>query len=507
MKKRILATVMSVLLIVCTLLTLASCGGDEDSGAGGEVIDKPWIDTLGEHNLDGYTVKFAVSEALDGDTFHKRSIEPDKDTGDTVDAAVFARNRAIEARFNCKIDLTYYTTDNLSTALSSELMSGGEMYDVIAARQYDDIALCSKGYVVDLAKDADAKQYIQWKDNKYPYWGERYIDGMSYKGQVYWLAGDLCLRYTGGFYCTFVNASIYEQYLLNSEGSIYDIVRDKKWTIDKMEQFANAAATVENVTVDNLLDSGGITGVAVHVWDNTNGWAVAAGVEFSKKSSNGSVSLTFNPKNTTLDSFYSKYLKLLGSRGVTVVTATTQNEDLYQTAFKPFISDNALMVPGRLNQAEVYLRDMQSPYYIIPCPILAEGNEYRSSVHDAINIYGISAGSQNKKATAIVLEALCAESYRSVRPRYYDDALKFKYTTDLDSAAMIDIISESSYMDFALVWSLTDYFGGLGDSLGNFLRSNLRTGTSLALLNQKVGGWNSGLRDIDDMFKKLAAAQ
>lgn len=499
MKKRILATVMSILLIVCTLLTLASCKGNKDGDEKPQVIDRDWYDTLGEHDLEGYTVKFAVSEALDGDTFHKRSIMAEEDNGDSVDAAIFARNKAIEARFNCKVELTYYTTDSLSTAISSELMSGGEAYDVIAARQYDDISICSKGYVVDIAKDEEVKPYIKWQDNEFPYWGERYIDGMSYKGQVYWLAGDLCLRYTGGFYCTFVNGTIYEQYL-SDQGSIYDIVRDKKWTIEKMKQFSDAATTVEDVTVEDLLASGGVTGIAMTIWDNTNGWAVAAGVNFSQKNRDGSVNLTFNTRNTTLDSFYTKYMELIGSRGVT-------EAETYDDGFKAFMSNNALMVPGRLNQAEQFLTEMTSPYYIVPCPLLKEGQEYRSSVHDAINIYGISWGSQNKKATAIVLEALCAESYRSVRPRYYDDALKFKYTTDLDSAAMIDIISESSYMDFVLVWAFTDYFGGLGDpqNVGNYLRSSMGDGlASLSGLNKKVTAWNKGLREIDAMFEKLA---
>ena len=169
MKKRILATIMSVLLIVCSLLTLASCVDGKDNDDDQPDIEKPWCDDLGEHDLEGYTVKFAVSEALDGDTFHKRSIMAEADTGDSVDAAIFQRNEAIQARFNCKIDLTYYTTESLSVALSNVFMSGGEEYDVIAARQYDDIAICSKGYVVDIAKNEEVKPYIQWKDNDFPY--------------------------------------------------------------------------------------------------------------------------------------------------------------------------------------------------------------------------------------------------------------------------------------------------------------------------------------------------
>ena len=501
MKKRILALTMSILLIVCSLLTLASCVGEkEPEGPTGDtgLEERLWYDNLGEHDLDGYPVKFAVAEA-DGDGFHKRSIAEEEDTGDSVDAAIFARNKAVEARFNCVIELTYYTESNLSTTLSSVFMSGGEEYDVIAARQYDDIAICSKGYVLDLAKNEYTSQYLEWQDNKYPYWGEGYIDGMSYKGQVYWLAGDLCLRYTGGFYCTFVNGAIYDEVLKESAGSIYDVVRNKQWTIDKMREFSDAATTVENTTIADLVGSEGVVGVACPVWDNTNGWAVAAGVNFSEQNKDGSINFTFNNKNTTLDAFYTEYMDLLGSKGVINLGGD------YRSGFQAFASDNALMVPGRLNQAELYLREMTSHYYIVPCPLLKEGGNYRSNVHDGINLYGISTGSQNIEATAIVLEAMCAESYRSVRPRYYEDALKFKYTTDLDSAEMIDILSENAYMDFALVWAFTTYFSGLG----NYLRSNMNGGVKSvsSQLKKQTSVWKKGISDLDEMFTKIAAVQ
>ena len=501
MKKRILALIMSMLLIVCTLLTLASCVSEkEHDDSDKPELDRDWYDNLGKHDLKGYTVKFAVAET-DGDGFHRRSIVGEEDSGDAVDAAIFARNKAVEARFNCNIELTFYTAvSNLSTSLSSVFMSGGKEYDVIAARQWDDISICSKGYVLDLAKNEYTSKYLEWQDNKFPYWGEDYIDGMSYKGQVYWLAGDLCLRYTGGFYCTFVNGAIYDEVLKESAGSIYDVVRNKQWTIDKMREFSDAATTVENTTIADLVGSEGVVGVAMPIHDNTNGWAVAAGVNFSEQNKDGSINFTFNNKNTTLEAFYSEYMDLIGSKGA----LTGLNGD-YKSAFQAFASDNALMVPGRLNQAELYLREMTSHYYIVPCPLLKEGGNYRSNVHDAINLYGISSGSQNIEATAIVLEAMCAESYRSVRPRYYDDALKFKYTTDLDSAEMIDILSESAYMDFALVWGPTTYFSGLA----GFLRHSMSAGNMsiTSQLKKQSGVWKKGISDLDKIFMDLANAQ
>ncbi len=504
MKKRILATVMSLLMIVTTILTLASCantdgetGTTKDFGA----PDKEYLDNLGEHDLGGYTVKFAVSEA-DQDGFHKRSIIAEADTGDDVDSAVYARNKTVEARFNCVIELTQYElTSNLaSSTVNNVIMSGGDDYDVIAGRQYDDVSMCLGGGFINIATHPEASKYIQYKDLEYPYWSEGYIEGMTYGNHLYWLAGDLCLRFSGGYYCTFVNASIYEELLLDSEGSIYDIVKDKKWTIEKMKQLSEAAANVSatNVDQESIIGTDSVLGIACPVHDNTNGWAISAGVDFSQKDKNGKVVITANTKNTRLEDCFGKYAELIASSSVLV---TNDEYGGYVPAFKVFAADNALMVPGRLNQAELYLREMPSDYYVVPCPMLDETQEnYRSSVHDAVNLYAIAKGSANVKATAIVLEAMAAESYRTVRPAYYDNALKFKYTTDGESAEMIDILSDNSYIDFASVWMFTSYF-----SFGGVLRVKLKEGaTSLVgYLSKQQKIFEANFAVMDKMYEKL----
>ncbi len=503
MKKRILATVMAMLLVVTSVLTLASCtGGDSTKPTNPQGdLNKEWLDNLGEYNMDGYTVKFAVAET-DGDGFNKRSIVAEEDTGDSVDAAVFARNAAISARFNCNIELTFYRTDGplSSSVVNTALQAGGTEYDVIVGRQYDDVVMCGKGWFVDIAKDERTKDIIAWEDNEYPYWSEGYINGMSYEGRTFWLAGDLALRFVGGYYCTFVNASIYEEKLKDTYGSIYDIVRDKKWTIGMMKTFSDAAASgMDGIAIDTLAGSDAVAGVAMPVWDNTNGWAVSAGVNFCETKKDGTIVYTFNQKNTTLEAYGKAYVDIIGSQGCLDFGGD------YASAMTAFASDNALMVPGRLNQAELYLREMSSNYYIIPCPMLNENQEnYRSSVHDGVSIFAISNTSENVEYSAVVLEALCAESYRSVRPEYYDNALKFKYTSDAESAEMIDILGNNSYSDFVLVWAFTSYYQGLG----GWLRSKLsaKTASLTQGLTKQAMSWESGAKLIDQMFDKLDAA-
>ncbi len=503
MKKRILALTMSMLLIVCTVLTLASCKGNEDGNS--KEGDIPWLDNLGDHDLKGYEVKFAVADADEDDGFNERSIVASSDTGDRVDTAIYNRNKNIEARFNCKIKLAFVDNKALSnTTVKNVLMGGGSEYDILAARQYDDVVLCSDGLVLDLFADETTKKYL---DVTQRWWGTEYIQGMTYNKKAFWLAGDLNLRYTGGFYATFVNGKIYEDKLMKDYGHIHDIVEDGKWTVDKMKELSDRVTTVDVDPTPGQISASDTIGVAFPVHDNTNGLAVSCGVNFSYTTADGSVVFYVNNTNSTLKTYYTKYMDLLNTPGC-VDYSVGGSHGGYEEAFKDFAADKALFVPGRLNQAELYLRKMDSTFYIIPNPKLDENQErYLSSLHDAISIYGINPNSENVAASAIVLEAMAAESYRSVRPEYYDLALKNKYTSDPATQQMIDLISKNSYSDFALVWAFTEYFKcDQFGKLGNFLRGNFRGGYADLSTNLNMaysGGWNKAMAEIAESFANV----
>lgn len=54
--------------------------------------------------------------------------------------------------------------------------------------------------------------------------------------------------------------------------------------------------------------------------------------------------------------------------------------------------------------------------------------------------------------SALLLEALTAETYRRVLPAYYDIALMRKYSRDDDSNVMLDLIFENTYCDFCYMF-------------------------------------------------------
>ncbi|MBE6608502.1 MAG: hypothetical protein E7633_08095 [Ruminococcaceae bacterium] len=456
MKKRILMIVMVVLLIFSTVLTLFSCNDDEKEPDDDIVVTSPTPDA---HDLEGYTVKFAVCEGEIEHPLSKRSILPDEDSGDSLDITIINRNKEIESRYNCNIDITYYISD-LTHSLSSEILSGSGDYDVFVGRQYDDIALCIEDCLVDVANHEDASPYINL-ESEFPYWSKEYINGLSCNGKLYWLTGCISLNYIGGFYCTFLNETLYKEKLEKTYGSIYDIVRNKEWTVDKMQMFSDAVVTKKDISVDELIGSEELIGVAMPIHHNANALAVASGVEFCDIDMDGSLYCPITSANNQLYNFFTQYFKLIDSDGV------MKFDMQYAKAFEAFKKGNALMTSGYMHSAAYYLNDMEYDYCIIPTPMLnEEQGRYISGLRMTVNLFGISKNSQNIKASAVVLEAMCKESYRMVKPRYYDDVLGVKYTTDLDTCEMIDLITQNSgYVDMVLAFAYTTYFDGLGNMI------------------------------------------
>ena len=62
------------------------------------------------------------------------------------------------------------------------------------------------------------------------------------------------------------------------------------------------------------------------------------------------------------------------------------------------------------------------------------------------------------------MEALAAESYKTVIPAYYDISLKVKQTRDDESGEMLDLIRGSLWMNFGYSYNLST------GNVGNYMR-------------------------------------
>ena len=93
-----------------------------------------------------------------------------------------------------------------------------------------------------------------------------------------------------------------------------------------------------------------------------------------------------------------------------------------------------------------------------------------------------------------MMEALSAESYKSVYPVYYDVALKNKYVSDPDAAEMIDIIVRGAGIDLAFIFT-----GNLND-VAYWFRDLINSGST------NIAFWyESSQNSIENHIQKIYA--
>jgi hypothetical protein len=121
-----------------------------------------------------------------------------------------------------------------------------------------------------------------------------------------------------------------------------------------------------------------------------------------------------------------------------------------------FTADRALFIPSPLSVASSSFKEMKSDYGIIPYPKFDEIQEdYLTRIQDAVALISIPITITPEKldAAGAVLEALAAESYRSVTAVYFEVAMKVKYSRDDISSQMLDIVRGGAYLNFASIYN------------------------------------------------------
>ena len=151
---------------------------------------------------------------------------------------------------------------------------------------------------------------------------------------------------------------------------------------------------------------------------------------------------------------------------------TDFSEAAEDTELQMFSDGFGVFLTANLGDAET-LRAMNDDFGILPYPKYDSNQKnYHSTSHDNLSLFEVPIDAPDPEMTAIITEAMCAESYKQVIPAFYDIALKTKAARDDDSAAMIDIIRDGLIFDWGYLHS--NALGGVGHLFVELIRSNDR---------------------------------
>ena len=444
MKKSLLISLTLSLL----LSSFAACGekepGETDAPDTVANTDTAAADTETETEETGRTLQDEVPELnFYGTTF--RTIGQDstlydiyaaEETGDMLNDAIYYRTRDIEERFNIVIapaeELAFR---ELSTKILKSIRAQADEYDMIL------------GQMEETGKDALGGFFRNWYDIPYvdftkPWWPKSVArDAATVNGKMFVTVSDLCVSYAEQTWGIVFDKDRAVDYGVDG---VYDLVREGKWTIDKLMELADSVYT--DVNGDGAKDENDYYG---YVTADNGCLILSYFYGFDQRLAvveDGKVNMVLNTEKSA--EICDKIYRLTNAQG-TYKPTDSSNAGIYNV----FVNENALFCPMELQYVYRQLRDYEHSYGVVPLPKWDEAQSEYYSVCDAgANVMVIPVTAQNIEMIGAVVEALSAYSWRSVMPTYCDIVLNRKSARDPESAEMMELILDSRVIDFAYLY-------------------------------------------------------
>lgn len=430
---------MAALLLLAMGVTSA-CGDSEagktdvvtDAATGGvtEAVteeDPALKDNLPERDFGGYEYKIYTRGCCAGG--HKDGVWQLEESGEIVDDAVFARNKAVEDRFNVVIREPEMAENEDISVLTNSLMAGDAIADLAIHhfRFLGDLAL------QQLCADANTLEYLDFEK---PWWNTYLIKNYSIFDKYFVINGTVNVDNI-----TEVSVILFNKTLTRNQLDVnfYDLVNEGKWTIDKMTEIVKSFGADLNgdgkIEFEN--DELAFTGNAGFMFQ----FQVAMDQPTTQINDAGEPELCINTEK--MANIVNKMYDMVCAYDYSVV-----NNDAGSQAF---LDGRALFHVDKITSCvSAQFREMEDDYGIIPLPKYDEAQEtYFSHASAHADCFAIPVINEDFERCSIILEAMAAEGYKTIRPAVYDVAIKQKGARDEDSAKMIDLIYNGRTGDFA----------------------------------------------------------
>ncbi len=450
--------IISLLLCAAILCaSLISCGGTADDGAAADTAaataaaETESTETLRENYPD------TIPDGLDfggatvtihgrGNTHPQRELSAEQ-TGDIIDDAVYYRNLSVEDRLNVKIETyTPYGWQEYGTGMNqirSSVQAGEDAYQIIAGYSSPIPALSAEGLLLNLKE-------IPYIDLEQPWWVRSTVNDLTIHNKLYFLCGDIALTMLEYCYSIAVNLDIARNYNVED---VYDTVLDGRWTLDRMYEISSGIYS--DLDGDGARNENDLYGLYIgsEIGNDLGAFIQSCDIHFTRRSEDDIPYLDADVDKLII--LTEKNYKLFYENDGGYVNTSIK-------AYEKFPAGHMLFAPSYLYFYPDFYKGMESDYGILPYPKLDESQpEYRTGLQGGFSIWCVPISVQNLELSGAVMEAMAAQSYRTLTPTYYETALKVKYSRDEKSIKMLDIIRDGAVIDFDYV-----YNGMIGGPLG-----------------------------------------
>ena len=449
---------IALLLLIAMGLTfiLASCAEQtNDYHKDWELSDKGGRESTPDDlpddlDYNGYKTQIFYRKGEYLQYYECEGLAGDQTNTNTVYSTVWERNQKVENRLNCKLNWVESMSGGLAETKSevNQILMRSDFYDFILTTNNTSLMLGKNASLCEVS----ATNYINL-DQPW-WWTKNVMDEMSYDGtEMHFLVGDINIVNFHKMSAFYFNSDLVRTYLQLEPEDLYNLVDQKKWTLEKLRSYCNIwIDTAVNPNGANEPDQGDIFSMVwVSTGETINQFVFSTKIlnQLYKRKANGLVEINLASNDTCIDLIESLQKLIHNTRGTWMKTSGFDSESIQE-----FADGNYIFLPQRLTAAvSDALRNMESDFGIIPYPTLEEGDDYISYIQESstsicIPIVVQFEGEDVFDRSCAIIEALNAESYRYTTVAFYEMALKNKYTRDDNAARMIDLIHDTASKSF-----------------------------------------------------------
>ena len=440
--KKMLSTLLAAILLATVSCGGTPSGGNEttpsaatDSGTTTEETAAPDpLSSLRKEDFGGraYTMLGVSDSSMSA--LAPNELNATELNGDIVNDTVYNRNRKIEDIYNVKITAETKPSGEIVSLVKSSVLAGDCPYDLVWPQMSGGSTLATSGVLANFYDFKDIDLTAEW-------WNQRATEQLTVNGKCYLQLN--YIPYTGMLFthCMFYNHRLAEKYLTES---MYDLVRNGKWTIDKFLEVTENAT--QDINGDSKYDENDNYGFMAS-FGSVGIFTYSCDQDMVSVSKDGEVKIEIYTEK--MQDIVEKVNKLCYEGNRSYVKPVAKEPDIA----KMFANGQSLFYAGFLSDALLYFRDMKDDYGMLPFPKYDENQEhYYTSVSGGTGMLGIPLTVADPDFTGLITEALAIESYNSVRPAIYETVMENKLLRDEDSVEMYETLLDGIRVEFAVVY-------------------------------------------------------
>ena len=365
----------------------------------------------------------------------------ESETGDTLNDAIYQRNRMVEERFGIKVISVSSSTDDLTKTVGQSVLAGEDAYDIVLAKTEK----ISQGIANNYLHSVNDLQYI---DISKSWWNTALIEDSAINGDSYILMGDISYSWRDMTWVLCFNKRLYSEYGLEEP---YKMVREGRWTIDVLEE--HCRDITKDLNGDSKLDKNDQWGLLSSKTAGL-GLVTSTGIKSVSTAKNGSLEYSLdNERNVNV---LGKIRQLMTNNDLQLrAEDLTGSSNIWTDIIDIFRSGRALYRISIMSDV-IGLRDMNDDFGILPLPKYDENQEQYYTTYQAWNDSAlvIPVTITDTARTSAIIEYMASVSDDTITNAYYNVNLQGKVARDDDSSEMLDIIFNSMTTDIGLAFQL-----------------------------------------------------